>query len=146
MNKLEVTEKMIQAEFSTIFFKLDHRNVEIWEELSFIKFNICSTSKFFTKFSTIIGSQSQSIHDSLYISKTLFAQSASHVNKDTLLLATSGIIKKIINAKTKSKDIKIIIIQNKSFIFHLLNLFRRGEKSTLKNRDNISINMIFTIL
>lgn len=60
LNKLDVTDHIIQAQFAITFLIFDHKNEEIWEEFSFIKLNICSISKFFRKSLIITGSQSQS--------------------------------------------------------------------------------------
>lgn len=58
----------------------------------------------------------------------------------------NGITKNIINPITKNNQRKINIIQSKSFIFRLFNLFRKGEKRMLKNKDISKMITTFIIL
>jgi hypothetical protein len=68
------------------------------------------------------------------------------LNKFKLWLTKIGITEKTTSKETKNIIIKIITIQKKSFIFHLLNLFRKGEKSMLKKSEKNSIKTMLAIL
>ena len=72
LNKLDVRDEIIYAQLVIKSFILDHKNAEIWDELSFTILNNCSTFKSFIKFSIIKGSQNHHIQSFLYISNKLF--------------------------------------------------------------------------
>jgi hypothetical protein len=82
----------------------------------------------------------------VYISFNLLVESAIVENKLILWFTTNGIIEKITINNTNKIIKNIKIIQNKSFILYLFNLFKKGENSSVKKRENTKIKIILEIL
>ncbi|MDP2395669.1 MAG: hypothetical protein Q8M44_01920 [bacterium] len=132
--------QLVKKSFKLLVIKND-----ICHMFSFNVVKILSTSRCNNKFFTNSGKLNQSIHLVLYISIELFIQLVSIFKNNANCFKNIGTIDNNSTTIVISINLAIIVIPIQSDIFHLLNLFNKGENKIFKNNHNQRIISRFDI-
>ncbi len=150
-NNMNLVKKLVIHEIIHIqlvknSFKLFVMKNDICQIFSFIEINILFISTYTSRFFIKLGKLNQSTHFELYVSIELFIQSVNMFNNNENCFINIGVIEKNNINITINIEKYIIVIHTQSDIFHLLNLFNKGENNTFKNNANHKIINMFNIL